>query len=381
MNYWQDENLTSTSNNELSFLIPHCPVVLVLDTSHSMWGQGLIDLKNSLEAFYRSVGNELFQEAQIDIETIRMGENFGIMESFTPIVASTLLYTSIRPKGDTPLGSSLELAISEIDKKLEEYRLEGISFVTPQLIVLSDGKSSDNFSDISEEIRQRVAQNQLICRAIALGDTPDKNALEEFACDLVLTPEKGNLPDTFKEVGRILSQEYEDSAAKIIIEEANNTPKDNSEMYLLDGTNILYWDEKKFGVSLSKVINITNYLKNLGKEFIVFFDATTPHILNRCCPNEKALYEQLRQTYPNNFQQVPAGIRADDFLLIEANQNDQAIIISNDCYRDYEETYTWLIDNKRIAHGMVLKDKIVMPSLKMIIPFSTSTTQTNSNNF
>ena len=84
MNYWQNETVTNSSNNELSFLIPHCPVVLVLDTSHSMWGQGLIDLRNSLKAFYHSVSNELFQEAQIDIETIRMGENFGIMESFTP---------------------------------------------------------------------------------------------------------------------------------------------------------------------------------------------------------------------------------------------------------------------------------------------------------
>ena len=91
MNYWQDDVSASVVNNELSLIVPHCPVVLVLDTSHSMWGQGLIDLKNSLTAFYRTVGQEVFQEAQIDIETIRMGENFGVMEAFTPIVASTLL--------------------------------------------------------------------------------------------------------------------------------------------------------------------------------------------------------------------------------------------------------------------------------------------------
>ena len=379
MNYWQNETVTNSSNYELSFLIPHCPVVLVLDTSHSMWGQGLIDLRNSLEAFYRSVGNELFQEAQIDIETIRMGENFGIMESFTPIATSTLLNTSIRPKGDTPLGSSLELAISEVDKKLDEYIQDGISFVTPQLIVLSDGKSSDNFSDIAEEIRQRVANGKLICRAIALGDTPDEKALAEFACDLVLTPEKGNLPETFEDVGRVLSQEYEESVAEIFINENNDTSKDNTEMYILDGNNIFHWDKNRNGISLNIVTSITNYLRAAGKEFMVFFDANASHCFTS--KGDKALYDELLQKYPDNFVQVPGGVKADDFLLMAANQYKHSIVISNDRYREYQNKYAWVVDSQRLAHGMVLKDKICMPSLNMTIPILTPTTQSNSNSF
>lgn len=368
MNYWQDDVSAPVVNNELSLVVPHCPVVLVLDTSHSMWGQGLVDLKNSLTAFYRTVGQEVFQEAQIDIETIRMGENFGVMEAFTPIVASTLLSTSIRPKGDTPLGVSLELAISEIDRQIAVYRQNGICSVTPQLIVLSDGKSSDDFRNAAAEIRTRSASGRLICRAIALGDTPNRNALMEFAGDSVITPERGNLPETFREVGRIVSQEYEESAVETIVNASVEPPVAVDDMFLLDGTNMLYWDEDRNGISLQHVINITEHLKKSGKNFMVYFDASTPHILRRRASAYEERYEDLLKNSPDRFRQVPAGTRADDILLIEADQNPQAIILSQDRYRDYEEQYHWLIDKKRVIPGMVLSDKIVFPKINLIIP-------------
>lgn len=370
MNYWQEDVSVPTVNNELSLIVPHCPVVLVLDTSHSMWGQGLIDLKNSLHAFYHSVGQEVFQEAQIDIETIRMGENFGIMESFTPIIASTLLNTSIRPKGDTPLGASLELAVKEIDRQVSEYRQHGICSVTPQLIVLSDGKSSDDFRLAAANIRDRIAFGRLICRAIALGDNPDKRALMEFAGELVISPERGNLPETFREVGRIVSQEYEESAAEIIINEVTANRTVSEDMFLLDGTNMLYWDKYRNGVSLQHVLNVTEYLQNAGKKFVVYFDASTPHILRRRSPNDEGRYDDLLKNAPDNFRQVPAGTRADDILLIEADQNPQAVILSQDRYRDYEEQYHWLADKKRVVPGMVFSDKIVFPEINLIIPVS-----------
>ena len=370
MNYWQDEVSAPVVNNELSLIVPHCPVVLVLDTSHSMWGQGLVDLKNSLKEFYHSINKETFLEAQVDIETIRMGENFGIMESFTPIAASTLLNTSIRPKGDTPLGASLELAIAEIDRKTAEYRQHNICFVTPQLIVLSDGQASDDFHLVAAEIRSRTAAGQLICRAIALGCNPNHKTLEEFAGNTVVLPEHNNLPEAFREVGCIVSQEYEASAAETIVNLPGAMSAASHDMFLLDGTNILYWDEIRNGISMKYVMLITDYLRKEGKEFVVYFDASTPYTLRRNSSADEALYSTLLKNDPEHFRQVPAGTRADDILLIEADQNAQALILSNDRYHDYEVQYPWLSDKKRIIPGMVLSDKIVFPKIKLSIPVS-----------
>ena len=370
MNYWQDEVSAPVVSNELSLIVPHCPVVLVLDTSHSMWGQGLVDLKNALIAFYRSVGEEVFQEAQIDIETIRMGENFGVMESFTPIAGSTLLNTAIRPKGDTPLGASLTLALDEIDQQLARYRQKGINSVIPQLIVLSDGKSSDPFQNAAAEIRSRLSSGRLICRAIALGNDPDYDVLNSFSCGNIVDPDCGKLPDAFRKIGRIVSQEYEASAAEVIVGEAVKMSSASENMFLLDGTNMLYWDEIRSGISLQHILNVTEYLRNSGKKFIVYFDASTLHRHLNHSPEDCARYKKLLKTFPDNFRQVPAGSRADDILLIEADQNPKAIILSNDRYRDYEEQYAWLKEQKRVAPGMVLSDKIVFPKINLIISVS-----------
>ena len=35
--------------------LPHCPIILVLDTSHSMWGKGLSDMVSSLKVFYQTL--------------------------------------------------------------------------------------------------------------------------------------------------------------------------------------------------------------------------------------------------------------------------------------------------------------------------------------
>lgn len=361
-----------TCEMELANLIPHCPLVLVLDTSHSMWGQGLIDLKAALRTFNRTIRDSAFQEAEIDMETIRMGENFGIMEAFTPMEASMLSSLEIRPKGDTPLGASLRLALDELENKLTAYRSEGVNFVTPQLIVLSDGKSSDDFTLAAQEIREKVEKGSLICRAIALGKDPDESALEKFAGKEIIFPRNGLLADSFREVGRVLSQEYEEKAADIILSEEEavlSAPsgEEGKSHYLIDGTNTLFWDEYRKGVTFAHILAITDFLEKENASFTVYFDATTPHILKRHSPEEAVKYEEKLKADPEHFRQVPAGTRADDILLMEADNRPESIILSQDRFRDYEIQYPWISDRQRVVPGMVLGDRIVFPKINLQI--------------
>ena len=44
--------INDANSFSLAQIVPHCPVMLVLDTSHSMWGKGLSDMTRSLKAFH-----------------------------------------------------------------------------------------------------------------------------------------------------------------------------------------------------------------------------------------------------------------------------------------------------------------------------------------
>ena len=110
MNEFVSTSEFESSNFELAKVIPHCPVVLVLDTSHSMWGKGLTDMKNSLIAFYNTLDTVGFSDSQIDIAAVSMGDRLGMIEDFTPFADSLLPQALIRPKGYTPMAAALALA-------------------------------------------------------------------------------------------------------------------------------------------------------------------------------------------------------------------------------------------------------------------------------
>lgn len=366
---------------DLVNLVPHCPVVMVLDTSHSMWGKGLSDLKQSLNEFSRIMCQETFQDAMIDVETIRMGENFGVLEAFTPVQNSVLTGMEIRPKGDTPLGASLELALSELEKQMNVYRANGTNYVQPQMIVLSDGKSSDDFSMPAQEIRKMVRDGKLNCRAIALGTDPDYDALRLFAGDAVVASAGATMKESFRTVGRAVSQEYEEKVEETIINEfktASVSAPRTGRMFLLDGTNILYWNQRN-NISLDCVKAITTYLKAKGEDYMVIFDASTPYVLKKKQPAEHSEYESLLKRDPEHFTQVPAGTCADVFLLEEAKTNPEAVILTQDLFRDHKYEYPEVLNQRdRIASGMFLNGKVVFPALKFSIPMNRSAASANS---
>lgn len=389
MNYTLDDNTMADFNDfSLAQIVPHCPVMLVLDTSHSMWGKGLHDMMQSLQIFYATLQREEFQNAEIDIAAVGMGDNLGMLEEFVPFRESTLPQLDIRPKGDTPIGAALALALRKLREQNENYIRQGYSSVTPQLIVLSDGRrSSDDYSQVVGKIRQACEAGELICRAIAMGASPNQDVLAAIAGDNVVYPQFGELRNAFATVGKQVSETYEDEAkvvavSKPPIDERNNNdevnvdakPTQDEEIeYLLDGSNILRWDEARNGISLKYVLAITEGLERQGKPYQVLFDATAKHILEHKAPREVKAYNALLKHHAEHFHQTPAGIQADDFLLQLADLKSNRIIMSNDLFRDHKAKHPWLKTDsgRRLLQGMVLGDMVCFPGISTSFPIPT----------
>ena len=93
-------------------IMPHCAVMLVLDTSHSMYkGTALADLHRSLGAFVGAIGANAFRGAAVDVAAVGMGDDLRVLDDFHPFASSRLGSMRIRPKGDSPLGGALRLAL------------------------------------------------------------------------------------------------------------------------------------------------------------------------------------------------------------------------------------------------------------------------------
>ena len=359
--------------------IPHCPVMIVLDTSHSMWGRGMQDQQDALKAFHKTLGALEFADSRIEIAAVGMGENLKVLQSFAPLADSNVAELTIRPKGDTPVGGALRLALGELRRRTDELRRAGEGVATPQLLVLSDGKSSDDFAAEAAEIRREVAAGRLNCRAVATGENPDLAALSRIAGENVDRPDYGRLRETFARIGEKVSQTYEDAVPDILMAETRPTasgtyveaPVSSSgaigrlsgRTVLVDGTNVCFWGRNGSTASLAPILALARTLDAEGADWQACFDASTRHHLAKSGTGDESTYESLLRNHPERFAEAPGGICADVFLLQAAAADPKAVIISNDFYRDHEAEYPFVKNKSRFFRGGVFRDQLCIPNL------------------
>ena len=148
--------------------------------------------------------------------------------------------------------------------------------------------------------------------------------------------------------------------------------KKNQTIYLLDGSNILHWEKETRGVSLDALCSITDYLKSKRENYYVLFDASAPHVLREKNGSELERFNSLLKNDPSHFKMIPAGTRADEYLLEEARRDPKAVILTNDLYRDHVKLYPDVLNDRerRIQQGMIMRgDKdILFRGINLSIP-------------
>ena len=365
-----------TEENIPALPIPHGPVMLVLDTSHSMWGRGMQDQQDAVKAFYKALRSLEFTDSRIEIAAVGMGADLRVLQPFKPLAESTIGTLPIRPKGDTPIGGALRLALDELRRWTEALRMRGEGIATPQLLILSDGKSSDDFTAEADEIRRKTSEGSLCCRAIATGDAPDLVALARIADTCVDRPDYGRLREMFARIGEKVSQTYEDAVPAILMAEASPEPsvrgveeplhaggKLVGRTILVDGTNVCFWGKNGSTASLAPVLALARALDAAGADWQACFDASTRHHLAKSGTGDEAEYEALLRSRPDRFMEAPGGTCADEFLLSAAAAERTAVIISNDFYRDHAADYPFVKDKSRFIRGGVFRDQLCIPHL------------------
>jgi uncharacterized protein YegL len=133
-----------------------CPVVLVLDTSGSMQGEGIRQVNEGLQRLERDLKADVLASLRVEIAIVAFGGKVAVVDvkegtsaSITPtasqafVTADAFQAPTLQANGDTPMGAAVKQGLGLLRERKEQYKQAGIPYFRPWLFLISDGQPTD----------------------------------------------------------------------------------------------------------------------------------------------------------------------------------------------------------------------------------------------
>lgn len=122
-------------------------------------------------------------------------------------------------------------------------------------------------------------------------------------------------------------------------------------MVVIDGANVAYEERSAGGKpKFSNLLKVRRELEEKGFEAVILVDASLKYDID----DQEQLENLIRS---QQVRQSPAGTDADYFIINLAHELD-ALIVTNDRYKDYAQQYPW-VPERRLPY-MIVKGEVVL---------------------
>ena len=160
---------------------PRLPLCLCIDASYSMIINERIDnINKGIRAMINEIKNDPYAVDTIEVCIVAFGGNeYKVICPFQTV--DKIHFKDIDVEGDTPLGGAVAYALEQLNEQIAIYEEYGIEKYKPWLVVMSDGKASDNYMHVARQVRSMQERNELKFFAIGIGD--EENNLADFTVD------------------------------------------------------------------------------------------------------------------------------------------------------------------------------------------------------
>ena len=133
---------------------PRCPVVLLLDTSHSMAGAKIEALNEGLVHFHEELAADRLAMKRVEVALV----TFGPVEDHGDFVtADRFQPPRLTAGGNTPMGAAILAAADKLRARKDHYRAGGVDFYRPWIFLVTDGAPTDSVA----EARRRVVEGEM----------------------------------------------------------------------------------------------------------------------------------------------------------------------------------------------------------------------------
>ncbi|MGN1382669.1 MAG: VWA domain-containing protein [Eubacterium sp.] len=157
-------------------------ICFCVDNSLSMLGDKMNRVNEQIRKFINNSKEDIYASSAIDMSIISFDRDIKFESvkkiNFKPLEAS----------GTTPLAAEVRQALSAIDDRLEQYDDMGISHYKPWLIIMSDGRPTDDISAVAREVCSRIRNRELKVQCLNLDKKDDGRSLKAFTPEGTVQP-------------------------------------------------------------------------------------------------------------------------------------------------------------------------------------------------
>jgi uncharacterized protein YegL len=173
-------NMNLNNDDFLENPTPRVPVCLCLDASGSMSGDPINELNAGVIAFFESVKEDEVARFSAEVSIVsfcgyspRRELDFDSIERQTP--------PRLQASGNTPMGAAVTMALDLLDSRKLEYQKAGIDYFQPWLVLMTDGRPTDEIAGAAQRTSKLVEEGKLTIFPIAIGSGADMATLKSFS--------------------------------------------------------------------------------------------------------------------------------------------------------------------------------------------------------
>lgn len=154
-----------------------CPVVLLLDTSTSMAGKPIEELRRGVEIFKEEIQKDTKASLTVEVAIVTFGP-VQLVQDFATI--DHLRVPELVADGYTPMGEAIEYGLNLLEGRKEIYKGHGVQYYRPWIFLITDGAPTDSWQNAAQRIKQGESQRKFCFFAVGV-DGVDLETLKQIA--------------------------------------------------------------------------------------------------------------------------------------------------------------------------------------------------------
>ena len=133
---------------------PRCPVLIIADCSGSMAGRPISAMNQGVDDLYQAIIDDEIARNRVEVALLSFGTEARIERDFATVSAGSR--TKMAARGATNMHLAIHQGCDLLEERKERYRLNGVPYFRPIMVLFSDGLPTGSQSETAEANQRLV---------------------------------------------------------------------------------------------------------------------------------------------------------------------------------------------------------------------------------